>query len=126
MLAGTILALGSARKLCSSNNLTEYSIQLQHITKGAPCQIPRGTMLTWTGRRQVRSILQEYQAISGKEIRDSPDASLILMSYISIEAISKTSALERRVSARVTHCAIFLTDETPLAQHTTARRARHH
>jgi hypothetical protein len=38
------LALGSARKLCSSNNLTEYSIQLQHITKGAPCQIPRGTM----------------------------------------------------------------------------------
>src|SRR6266581_1403038 len=40
MLAGTILAFGSARKLCSSNNLTEYSIQLQHITKCAPCQIP--------------------------------------------------------------------------------------
>ena len=40
MLAGTILAFGSARKLCSFNNLTEYSIQLQYITKYAPCQIP--------------------------------------------------------------------------------------
>ncbi len=27
------------------------------------------------------------------------------------EATSKTSALERRVSARATHCAIFLTDD---------------
>ena len=61
MLAGTILAFGSARKLCSSNNLTEYSIQLQHITKCAPCQIPG-----WRGRyleiRLPVSGLERYPA----------------------------------------------------------------
>src|SRR5258708_33693113 len=44
MLAGTILAFGSARKLCSSKNLTEYSIQLQLITKRTPCQFPGGAI----------------------------------------------------------------------------------
>ena len=40
-----------------------------------------------------------------------------LLSAISpSEATSKTSALERRVSARATYCALFLVDETPEAQ----------